>query len=96
MTHVWIGRRLLPERHGQPCRLLVARRGKYLLQFDDGWRVVLEECFRQLKLFYVAEALCEIYEKSPVNIAWVHWLLLATPAEKCEAVLRVLEANPEA
>lgn len=39
MTHTWIGRRLLPERHGQPCRLLVAWRGKYLIEFADGWRV---------------------------------------------------------
>jgi hypothetical protein len=39
MTHVWIGRRLLPERHGQPCRLLVAVRGKFLVEFADGWLV---------------------------------------------------------
>jgi hypothetical protein len=39
MTHIWIGRRYLPERHGQRCRLLVARRGKFLVEFADGWRV---------------------------------------------------------
>lgn len=40
MTHIWTGRSYLPERHGQRCRLLVANRGKFLLEFDDGWRVV--------------------------------------------------------
>ena len=40
MTYVWIGRRFLPERNGEPCRLLAARRGKYLLKFADGWQVV--------------------------------------------------------
>lgn len=39
MTHVWISRRLLPERHGQLCRIVVARRGKFLLEFADGWLV---------------------------------------------------------
>ncbi len=50
MTHVWIGRRYLPERHGQPCRLLVARRGKFLLEFDDGWQVAtVRGTFRKAK-----------------------------------------------
>jgi hypothetical protein len=40
MTHIWIGRRFLPERNGEPCRLIVARRGKYLVEFSDGRRVV--------------------------------------------------------
>lgn len=40
MTHVWIGRRLLPARSGQLCRLIVSRRGKHLVEFADGWRVV--------------------------------------------------------
>lgn len=39
MSHVWIGRRFLPDRYGQSCRILVAHRGKFLLQFADGWRV---------------------------------------------------------
>jgi hypothetical protein len=39
MTHTWIGRRFLPERRGEPCRLLVARGGKFLLEFADGGRV---------------------------------------------------------
>lgn len=40
MTHVWIGRRYLPERHGQPCRVIVSRRGKHLIEFVDGHRTV--------------------------------------------------------
>jgi len=40
MTHVWIGRRYLPERHGQLCRLLKAHGGKFLLEFADGWQVL--------------------------------------------------------
>ena len=39
-THTWIGRRYLPHRHGQPCKLLASSRGKHLLEFCDGWRVV--------------------------------------------------------
>ncbi len=39
MTHRWIGRNFLPDRYGQSCRVLVARRGKYLIQFQDGWLV---------------------------------------------------------
>ena len=39
-THVWISRRYLPARRGQPCRLLVSRRGKHLVEFADGWLVV--------------------------------------------------------
>ena len=35
MSHVWIGRRFLPERYVQACRLLAARRGKFLLEFPD-------------------------------------------------------------
>ena len=38
--YIWIGRNFLPHRRGQPCRLLRSYRGKHLLQFADGWRVV--------------------------------------------------------
>lgn len=41
MTHVWRVKRRLPERFGQPCRVLA--RGKLnsvLVQFADGVRVV--------------------------------------------------------
>lgn len=40
MTHAWIGRRFLPERRGQACRILAARRGKFLVEFGDGHRAV--------------------------------------------------------
>ncbi len=39
-SHVWIGRKFLPNRHGQLCRILVAWRGKFELEFADGWRTV--------------------------------------------------------
>ena len=49
-THTWIGRRFLPERHGQLCRLLVARHGKFLLEFVDGWQVAtVRGTFRKVK-----------------------------------------------
>lgn len=41
MTHIWFWRCRLPERKGQPCRVLV--RGKMnsiLVEFADGYRVV--------------------------------------------------------
>ena len=48
-THVWIGRRFLPGRHGQGCRLLVSRRGKFLLRFCDGTLVTtVRGTFRRL------------------------------------------------
>ena len=40
MTHVWVGRRNLPERYGQKCRLVTAYRGRFLVQFEDGQGVV--------------------------------------------------------
>ncbi len=44
MTHVWIGRRFLPARHGQPCRLVCRGPGpgprNWLVEFADGQRVV--------------------------------------------------------
>ena len=49
MTHTWIGRRYLPERYGQSLRLLVARRGKFLVEFADGWRAVtMRGTFRRM------------------------------------------------
>jgi hypothetical protein len=35
-THIWVGRRYLPERHGQRCKLIKSARGKHLLRFADG------------------------------------------------------------
>jgi len=40
LSHYWISRRWLPGRRGQPCRLLRASRGKFLLKFGDGFRVL--------------------------------------------------------
>lgn len=44
MTHYWRLRRYLPERHGQPCRVLCAGRGpgprNILVEFVDGFRCV--------------------------------------------------------
>jgi hypothetical protein len=40
MTHYWRIHRWLPERFGQLCRILVCKKGKVLLQFTDGFRVV--------------------------------------------------------
>ncbi|HUS92192.1 MAG TPA: hypothetical protein VM695_10105 [Phycisphaerae bacterium] len=39
LSHVWIGRNFLPERHGQPCRLVVSSKGKHVVEFADGERV---------------------------------------------------------
>jgi len=50
MSHVWIGRRFLPERYGQACRLLAARRGKFLLEFADGRQVAtVRGTFRRMR-----------------------------------------------
>lgn len=41
MTHRWFWRAKLPDRHGQPCRVIA--RGKMnsiLVEFADGWRVI--------------------------------------------------------
>lgn len=48
-THRWIGRRLLPHRHGQLCRLLQSHRGKHLVEFADGFKAVtVRGTFRRL------------------------------------------------
>jgi len=36
----WCSRKYLPERRGQGVRVLLARRGKYLVEFEDGWQAV--------------------------------------------------------
>lgn len=41
MTHTWFWRSRLPERKGQPCKVLA--RGKMnsiLVEFEDGYKVV--------------------------------------------------------
>lgn len=41
MTHVWYWRKWLPERRGQPCRIVaVGRLNSALVQFEDGYLVV--------------------------------------------------------
>ena len=51
MTHYWRVRTKLPERFGQPCRVLA--RGKMnscLVEFSDGYRVITSRNFvRKLK-----------------------------------------------
>ena len=41
MTHIWHWRAALPERKGQPCRVLVrGRMNSILVEFADGFKVV--------------------------------------------------------
>lgn len=41
MTHHWHWRKWLPERHGQPCRVLATgRMNSALVEFEDGTRVI--------------------------------------------------------
>lgn len=41
MTHYWFWKKWLPERHGQPCRVLArGRMNSVLVEFADGWRVI--------------------------------------------------------
>jgi hypothetical protein len=50
MTHIWFWKKVLPERHRQPCRVLV--RGKMnsiLVEFEDGYKVVTSRFAVRLK-----------------------------------------------
>lgn len=41
MTHTWRVRKVLPDRFGQPCRVLArGRMNSCLVEFEDGYRVV--------------------------------------------------------
>ena len=41
MTHVWRWKKYLPERHGQPCRVVVTGAlNSALVEFWDGFQVV--------------------------------------------------------
>jgi len=44
MTHYWFFKKYLPERNGQPCRVLARGNGagprNVLVEFADGYRVV--------------------------------------------------------
>lgn len=58
---------------------------------DDDCRMVLEECRRQNMLDQVNDVLwTRWYDDPSITASRGCWLLLATPAEKCEAVLKVL------
>jgi hypothetical protein len=41
MTHIWFWRSRLPERKGQPCRILArGRMNSILVEFEDGYKVI--------------------------------------------------------
>ena len=41
MTHTWRWKKYLPERHGQPCRIITTGAfNSALVEFGDGHRVV--------------------------------------------------------
>lgn len=41
MTHVWYWKSRLPERKGQPCKVLArGTMNSILVQFEDGFRVI--------------------------------------------------------
>jgi hypothetical protein len=49
-THYWRIRKWLPERFGQPCRILaVGRMNSVLVEFEDGWRVITVRYFVRRK-----------------------------------------------
>lgn len=40
-TYTWRWKKWLPDRHGQPCRVLATgKKNAILLQFADGWKVI--------------------------------------------------------
>lgn len=46
MTHYWRVRRYLPERHGQPCRIVATGKlNSALVEFADGFKVVTNRRF---------------------------------------------------
>ncbi len=46
MTHYWRIRKWLPERFGQPCRVLTrGAMNSCLVEFADGWQVVTSRWF---------------------------------------------------
>lgn len=56
MTHVWCSRRFSPEQFGHACRVIAASRGKFLLEFQDGWRVAtVRGTFKRLEPRYYQE-----------------------------------------
>jgi hypothetical protein len=51
VTHWWRLKKWLPERYGEPCRVLArGRNGNTLVEFADGFRVVgTRWCVRRLR-----------------------------------------------
>ena len=46
MTHYWRVRARLPERFGQPCRVLArGSKNTILVEFEDGFRVVTSRTY---------------------------------------------------
>lgn len=61
------------------------------LDSDDDCRVVMEECRERGMLLNVACAMEPPWREAPDdNSVFMAWLLLASPREKCKAVLWVL------
>jgi hypothetical protein len=51
MTHTWYFKKFLPDRTGQPCRVLArGRNGNILVEFADGFKAVtLRFAVRKIK-----------------------------------------------
>jgi hypothetical protein len=54
MTHYWYFKKYLPERHGEPCRVLCRGTGpgprNVMVEFADGFRTVsIRFCVRKIK-----------------------------------------------
>lgn len=39
-THVWVSRKWLPQYRGSGLRIFVGHKGKFLVEFEDGTKVV--------------------------------------------------------
>lgn len=66
-------------------------------QSDDDCRMVLEECRERGQLGRVDNVLFDMWlwqdSEGMREVEFPSWLLIATPAEKCAAVLKVLGAS---
>ena len=54
LTHVWVGRKNHPDRRGQLCRILVAVKGKFIIEFADGTKTVTVRGTFKKRTIYVA------------------------------------------
>jgi len=49
MVHIWIGGKQDNYPYaGQKCNLLVWRKRKALIEFEDGFRMVVTDCLRKI------------------------------------------------